>query len=68
MKPIESAEEISALAFGFMASKALFASLHIDIFGALACGAKSVEELAAGTKAPPIASRPWSPPWCRLVY
>ena len=53
MKPIESAEDISSLAFGFMASKALFAALHIDIFGALASGAKSAKELAVATKVPP---------------
>ncbi len=45
MKPLESADNISAIAFGFMASKALFASLHIDIFGALADGPKTVPDL-----------------------
>ncbi len=52
MKPIDSAEDISVLAFGFMASKALFAALHVDVFGALAAGPKTAEELAAATKVP----------------
>lgn len=52
MKPLDSAEDISILAFGFMASKALFAALHVDVFGALASGAKTLEELATATKIP----------------
>ena len=52
MKPIESAEDISVLAFGFMASKALFAALHVDVFGALSDGPKTSAELAAATKVP----------------
>lgn len=46
VRPIESAEDISFLAFGFMASKALFAALHVDVFGALSEGPRSVAELA----------------------
>jgi len=53
MKPIETAEDISVLAFGFMASKALFAALHVDVFGALDSGPKTVIELAGATKVPP---------------
>ena len=49
MEPIEAAEDISALAFGFMASKALFAALHVDVFGALASGPKSIDALASAT-------------------
>lgn len=45
-KAIETAEDLSSIAFGFMASKALFAGLHVDIFSALAEGPKSAEELA----------------------
>jgi len=52
MKPIESAEDISVLAFGFMASKALFAALHVDVFGALAEGPKSMEALADACEVP----------------
>ena len=54
MKPIESAEDISVLAFGFMASKALFAALHVDIFGALASGPRTVEDLTDATGVPAL--------------
>ena len=30
--PVETAEDLSAIAFGFMASKALFTGLHVDLF------------------------------------
>ncbi|MFT5486059.1 MAG: ubiquinone/menaquinone biosynthesis C-methylase UbiE [Paracoccaceae bacterium] len=43
---VESAEDVSHIAFGFMASKALFAALHIDVFTKLAGGAKSSMEIA----------------------
>ena len=43
---VESAEDVSYIAFGFMASKALFAALHIDVFTLLAGGAKSSKEIA----------------------
>lgn len=43
---IESAEDVSQIAFGFMASKALFSALHIDVFTLLAAGAKSSKEIA----------------------
>lgn len=46
MKPLESPDDISEIAFGFMASKALFASLHVDIFGALSDGPKTVPSLS----------------------
>jgi 2-hydroxy-4-(methylsulfanyl)butanoate S-methyltransferase len=52
MKAIETAEDISVLAFGFMASKALFAALHVDVFGALASGPKALADLASTTKVP----------------
>ncbi len=35
----ETAEDVSRIAFGFMASKALFAGLHIDVFTLLSDGA-----------------------------
>lgn len=53
MKPIDSAEDISVLAFGFMASKALFAALHVDVFGALSGGPRPLADLARATKVPP---------------
>jgi hypothetical protein len=43
---VESAEDVSHIAFGFMASKALFAGLHIDVFTLLAAGAKSSRQIA----------------------
>jgi len=49
---VETAEEVSRLAFGFMASKALFAALHIDIFSQLADGPKTARALASGTGVP----------------
>lgn len=47
MPAVTSAEEISEIAFGFMASKALFAALHVDLFTQLGDGARSTAELAA---------------------
>jgi len=46
MKKIVSAEEISNIAFGFMASKALFVALHCNIFTKLSCKPKSAKILA----------------------
>lgn len=49
MAQIETAEDISNLAFGFMASKALFTALHLDIFQALDDGSRSAADLATAT-------------------
>ncbi len=46
MKPLGDVERISGIAFGFMASKALFAALHLGVFDALAERPQSLEELA----------------------
>lgn len=43
---VETAEEVSSIAFGFMASKAMFAGLHLDIFTHLAAGPKTCEKLS----------------------
>lgn len=51
MKLIKDAEDISNIAFGFMASKALFAALHLSIFDKLAGGAKTARDLAADSHA-----------------
>ncbi|MFT7595927.1 MAG: ubiquinone/menaquinone biosynthesis C-methylase UbiE [Paracoccaceae bacterium] len=51
-KAIETAEDLSSIAFGFMASKALFAGLHVDLFSALADGPKPAEDLAAAADVP----------------
>lgn len=49
---METAEELSSIAFSFMASKALFAGLHIDLFSALEDGPKTAEELSAALDVP----------------
>lgn len=51
-KPVETAEELSSIAFSFMASKALFAGLHVDLFSQLADGPKTAEELAQAVGVP----------------
>ena len=48
----ETAEDVSRLAFGFMASKALFAALHVDIFSQLSDGPKTAQALATKTSVP----------------
>ncbi|MEQ8449964.1 MAG: methyltransferase [Nitratireductor sp.] len=50
--PVETAEDLSAIAFGFMASKALFTGLHADLFTLLADGPKTAEELAEASGVP----------------
>ena len=52
MKQIESAEEISDIAFGFMASKALFVALHCKLFSILSRKKLTSKELAILVKAP----------------
>lgn len=46
MQTITDAEQISNIAFGFMASKALFVALHCGVFTRLAEGPKSARQLA----------------------
>ncbi len=48
----ETAEDVSRIAFGFMASKALFAGLHIDVFTLLAQKPKTTAEIASETNVP----------------
>jgi hypothetical protein len=45
--PIENVRDISKLAYGFMAAKAMFAALDIDLFTRLESGGKSAAELEA---------------------
>jgi hypothetical protein len=52
VEPARSAEEVSRLAFGFMASKALFAGLHVDLFSRLNAGPCSAQELAVQSEVP----------------
>src|SRR5215831_10368350 len=47
MTPITDVREISRIGYGFMASRALFAALDVDVFGRLAEGPKTLETLAA---------------------
>ena len=49
---VNSAEEISRIAFGFMASKALFAGLHINVFTHLADGPKTCREISDKSSVP----------------
>lgn len=49
---VETAEELSTIAFSFMASKALFAGLHVDLFSELAEGPKTPTEIAEATGVP----------------
>lgn len=51
-KLLETSEELSRVAFGFMASKAMFAGLHIDLFSQLSDAPKTIDELSAATKVP----------------
>ena len=48
-KPIEDVRDISAITYGFMASKALFAALDFDLFTHIDRGADSVVGLAEAT-------------------
>src|SRR5271166_2687978 len=48
-RPIEDVHEISAITYGFMASKALFSALEFDVFTHIAKGADSPDALAAAT-------------------
>lgn len=49
MEPITDVRQISHIAYGFMASKALFSALDLDIFGHLADGPKSLDALSGDT-------------------
>jgi 2-hydroxy-4-(methylsulfanyl)butanoate S-methyltransferase len=45
--------DISTIAYGFMASQALFAALEIDLFSRLEDGPRRTDELAAATGVAP---------------
>ena len=49
MKPIEDVREISALTYGFIASKALFAAVELDLFTRIARGADTLSAIAEAT-------------------
>jgi len=48
-KQITEVSEISAITYGFMASKALFAAVSVDLFSWIARGSNSIAELAQRT-------------------
>jgi SAM-dependent methyltransferase len=50
--PLTEVREISKLAYGFMASKALFSALNLELFGHVSKGARTVETLSAATGVP----------------
>ena len=52
MKQVQKAEEISNIAFGFMASKALFVALHCNLFSLLSNKSLSSNALARLVKVP----------------
>ena len=52
MKQVQNAEEISNIAFGFMASKALFVALHCNLFSLLSKRSLTSVELAVEVKVP----------------
>jgi len=51
-KLAKTAEDISNIAFGFMASKALFAGLHIDVFTLLEKRSMTAKDIATATDVP----------------
>jgi hypothetical protein len=53
MKPIEDVRQISAITYGFLASKALFAALDLDLFTKIAGGAATLDALARATGVAP---------------
>lgn len=53
MKPIDDVRQISAITYGFLASKALFAALEFDLFTKIARGAVTLPDLAHETRIAP---------------
>ncbi len=53
MKPITNVRDISNIAYGFMASQALFVALHLEIFELLSQETKSLPQLAQESGIPP---------------
>lgn len=49
VKPLDDVRQISALTYGFIASKALFAAVDLDLFTRIEKGAATLPELASGT-------------------
>src|SRR5258708_2108207 len=53
VKPLEDVRQISALTYGFIASKALFAALDLDLFTMIAKGECELDALARATGTAP---------------
>ena len=53
MEPVTDVRQISRIAYGYMASQALFQGLELDFFTRLSQGSKTLEQLAAGTQIAP---------------
>ena len=53
MEPLTNVRDISQIAYGFMASKALFASLNLDLFTRLSGQTKNLDTLARETSIAP---------------
>jgi ubiquinone/menaquinone biosynthesis C-methylase UbiE len=49
LEPLTDVRQISHLAYGFIASKTLFAALNLDLFGHLSRSDRSLDELAGDT-------------------
>jgi hypothetical protein len=47
--PLHNVRDISQIAYGFKASKVLFAALDLDLFGLLAAAPKTSDQLAGDT-------------------
>ncbi len=52
IEPLSDVRQISKLAYGFMASKALFAALNVELFGHVSRGARDIETLSNLTGIP----------------
>lgn len=50
--PLTHVRQISHLAYGFFASKALFAALNLELFGHISAGATGIDQLAQKTGIP----------------
>jgi len=50
MEPVTDVREISKIAYGFIASRALFAALELDLFTRLSGQSKTLEALSQGTR------------------
>jgi SAM-dependent methyltransferase len=52
MEPLNDVRQISSIAYGFIASKTLFAALNLDLFGRLSRGPRTLSQLSRETRIP----------------